>query len=464
MNAQSTMRGRLPSVHRSTAASVVLCLCLFWAVAWGPAVRANPLDAYGFGARAMGLSGAYTALADDFSANYYNPAGLAVSGKLRIELGYAFHQPALTINGVDSEVDESRGFQGGVVLGGEIGGHRIAASVGLFLPDALVSRIRSLPQQQPRWALVDNRPQRIVVTTSLAVEVVDNLFIGAGITFLANTTGTVNMTGDVALTDPNNTKLLSAVDVDLTSIRYPTFGIQYHHDDWSFGLTWREEFNLRLDIDVLVSGRILNDLGNFDPENPTILIEEGTLQLVSGNNNLFSPRQLAMGVAYRGSRWTLALDLSWVQWSRFPPPTASVQIDLDLGELPFKIPPIDAPLETKFHDIWVPRVGVEYTPLDEPDVGVTLRGGYFYEPSPAPEQTGATNYIDTDKHGFSLGMSLRLSMLKPTLTEPMFLDIAGQLLWHPDRVHRKSDPADPVGDYVAGGLTFGVSTTLKVLF
>ncbi len=429
----------------------------------GPA-SANPLDSYGFGARAIGLSGAYTALADDVFANYYNPAGLARSGKLRLEFGYAYAQPQLNVNGADLGVDETRGFQGGVVLGGKILDRRVAASVAMFLPDRLVSRIRSLPQQQPRWVLYDNRPQRIVVTTSVAVEVVENLLVGAGITFLANTTGTVNMTGDVALSDENNTTLLSAVDVDLTSIRYPSFGIQYIHGDWSFGVSWREEFNLRLDIDVLVKGRILNDLTGFDPNDPDVLIEDAALTLVSGNNNLFSPRQLSLGVAYATACWTFAVDLSWVQWSRFPAPTATVEIDLDLGPLPFRIPPIDAPLPTGFRDIWVPRFGAEYTPIDDKTFGLTLRGGYVYEPTPAPDQPGVTNYIDTDKHGFSFGVTLRLEMLEPALVEPMFLDIAGQLFYHPDRVYTKTDSADAVGDYVADGLTFGFATSVKVLF
>ena len=438
-------------------------LALWLVVALGTA-RSNPLDAYGFGARGIGLAGAYTALVDDFSANYYNPAGLAVSGKLRLEFGYAFHQPELRLNGANQRVDASRGFQGGLVLGGELFDRRIAASVAMHLPDQVVSRIRSLPQQQPRWVLFDNRPQRVVVTTSVAFELVKDFFIGAGITFLANTTGTVTITGDVGLADAANTKLLSAVDVDLTSIRYPSFGLQYHRDGWSFGLAWREEFNLRLDIDVVVKGRILNDLANFDPADPAVLIEDGTLTLVSGNNNLFSPRQLAMGVAYTWDCWTVAVDLSWVQWSRFPPPTATVDISLELDPLPFQIPPLDAPIAPRFRDIWIPRFAVEYRAVDAPDMGLTLRGGYAYEPSPAPEQTGLTNYVDTDKHTFSFGLSWRLSMLEPTLKEPLFLEVGGQLAHHAARVMTKVAANDPVGSYRADGLTFGVATTLKVLF
>ncbi|MCA9563669.1 MAG: hypothetical protein KC561_09285, partial [Myxococcales bacterium] len=49
---------------------------------------ADPLDAFGSGARAISLGGAFTGLADDSSANYYNPAGLAQADNLRFDIGY----------------------------------------------------------------------------------------------------------------------------------------------------------------------------------------------------------------------------------------------------------------------------------------------------------------------------------------------------------------------------------------
>ena len=152
-----------------------------------PQGQASPLDAFGFGGRIPGLAGAGTAIADDFSANYYNPAGLASNPGLRLDLGYGFTQPRLRLNGADLGVDPHRGLHGGVLLCAPLLEHRFAASVGIFLPDGLVSRVRALPEAQPRFVMYDNRFQRLVITTSLSVEIVPDLFLGAGLTFLANT-------------------------------------------------------------------------------------------------------------------------------------------------------------------------------------------------------------------------------------------------------------------------------------
>ncbi|MCA9540842.1 MAG: hypothetical protein KC620_18205 [Myxococcales bacterium] len=150
-------------------------LALFFA---GPAA-ANPLDAFGFGARAMAMGSAATAISADSFANYYNPAGLAHAPHLRLDLGYALIRPSLRIGEGDQNVDDSRGFQGGVVLPGELFGRKVGFSIGLHLPDERVSRVRALPQRQPRWVLWDNRPQRVVISSSVGFEVIEGLSLGA---------------------------------------------------------------------------------------------------------------------------------------------------------------------------------------------------------------------------------------------------------------------------------------------
>jgi long-chain fatty acid transport protein len=91
-----------------------------------------------------------------------------------------------------------------------------------------------------------------------------------------------------------------------------------------------------------------------------------------------------------------------------------------------------------------------------------LRGGYFFEPSPAPEQTGESNLFDNHRSVLTWGYGLSLHDPLPGID----LDLFGQLhVLHP-RSHVKGPEALPDnpgmpevhtgGFIVAGGATAGV--------
>ena len=77
-----------PALRPSHSLFSVALATLPFALATAPAALANPLDYFGFGARGPGMGNAQVALADDFSANYYNPAGLATRDALQLQIGY----------------------------------------------------------------------------------------------------------------------------------------------------------------------------------------------------------------------------------------------------------------------------------------------------------------------------------------------------------------------------------------
>jgi long-chain fatty acid transport protein len=118
----------------------------------------------------------------------------------------------------------------------------------------------------------------------------------------------------------------------------------------------------------------------------------------------------------------------------------------------------------QFHDIVVPRVGVEARIYDRPRLGLDLRGGYVYEATPAPEQIGESNFADGDKHTFSVGLGVELRRLGPILPLPLALDAHVAVTYMPDRANHKIDPRDPVGDFVAGGVVPQVGATLRTRF
>jgi long-chain fatty acid transport protein len=319
--------------------------------------------------------------------------------------------------------------------------------------------VRSLPQAQPRFVNYDNRPQRIVITTSFAFEVVEELFVGLGLTYMTDTRGTVDMLGIVNLTSTDLTTLHSAVDVEFAATRYPTVGLRYTPGEhWRFGLTYRHEYTLALALDLEVRGDITLS------EEQLLLVDGGAFLFSSLNTNLFSPRQLAFGVAYTEERWTISADLSWLEWSRFRAPVSAIDLELDLGDLEFDVPLPSKPLAPGFSDILVPRIGGEFVIVDDPGLRLAARAGYFFESSPAPAQQGITNYVDGDKHGFSLGLGLEVDWFAIVLPQPMALDLAGQLIVLPEHVTLKDDPADVVGDYRAGGTVMTFAATMGFPF
>ncbi len=424
------------------------------------ASRANPLDAFGFTARGQGMASAVTATTRDVAATYYNPAGLAASDALTFELGWTFAQPRLSLGAGDMDVDAHRGFQGGFALAGQVLDRRVGFSIGLSLPDRQITRVRALPQRQPRFVLYDNRPQRIVLSAALALELWEDLYLGAALTFLSNAVGRLEIEGRLDVSE-QDTALISNVYEDLTAKRYPTVGVQWRgHEHLRLGASFREQFELKLAVEVHVAGDIfISDLNPDEALFEGAFFDTGTL-----NHNHFSPRQLTLGAAWEEERWLVEVDVSWLDFSRFPSPTAEVDFDLDIPGASFDIPETEAIDPPRFHDILVPRLGAELEVARGESATLRLRAGTFFEPSPAPDQPGRTNYADPPKIGASLGLGLAWDAAPSVLPRPIELDLSALLVALPEREYRKDDPADPAGSYVASGLVWGLTAGFKTRF
>jgi Outer membrane protein transport protein (OMPP1/FadL/TodX) len=418
---------------------------------------ANPLDAFGFGARAGAMGGAQTAATIDGGANYYNQAALAVGDDIRIDVGYQAAKPFLSINDNGQGVDSSRGLAVGVSAPGKIGPLRLAFGLGVFLPDDRITRARAMPAGRPRWSLYDNRPQRLFIASNLAFELHPRVHVGAGIAYMSRTKGDLNLNGRVGFPNSENSDLETDINVDLKTIRYAQAGILVKATPWlDVGFSYRGGFVLELDQTFAIRG----DLGSPGVEP---IISDAFFALQTLSQDLFQPETFTLGVAMRVTpRLLLAADLAYQRWGKYRNPAAKIVITYDLGmfndlvELP---PPVPLP-EAHFHDIMVVRLGAEWTAATSKHLTWQIRGGYSYEPSPAPEQQGETNFVDNDKHTLSAGLGVSVARVTKVLLRPFDIDLylsAGVL---PERKHRKLSEIDPVGDYTAAGVVFaaGVST------
>jgi long-chain fatty acid transport protein len=194
----------------------------------------------------------------------------------------------------------------------------------------------------------------------------------------------------------------------------------------------------------------------------------------------YSPRQVVFGWAWKpGERFNLSVDLAWLQWSQFKDATLKMAVAIGPGGTQVNFQEV---LDPGFNDTLLPRAGIEYLakkwslfPLAD-RVELKLRGGYYFQKSPVPEQTGLTNFLDSDTHVFSAGLGFALRDLFGT-TRALKLDFHFQFHELMNREHRKAGEfADLDGDeipetrvigypgYVTGGNIFAGGFTLGTSF
>jgi long-chain fatty acid transport protein len=420
--------------------------------------HANPIDAYGFGSRAPALAGAVSADVEDGSASYYNPAGLVRGDDLRIDIGYGAAVPSLKINGRDLEVDASHGLALGIVAPARIGPVKFAFGALVWMPDQRVTRTRSLPFDQPRFVLYDNLPQRIIFSANLALQLTRSLFLGGGLTFMSRTTGSASLRGTIELGDAEASQLESAIDVNLASVRYPQAGLLWRVSRLlSLSVVYRHSYLLTSDLAFRIDGNIGNPA----------LVEGGYLRVQTRTTDLFQPWQLVAGAAFKLRHdIELLFDLTYARWSEFPVAAGGFELDLDVKQFQplVKLAPPQSYPPSGFRDVVTPRLGVEVALLDRDRLGLDLRGGYSYSPTPVPEQIGLSSLADSDKHTFSVGAGLELRRLAPILSRPLTFDLHLAVTALPPRDNRKLLPVDKVGDFVASGAVVNLGLSMKVRF
>ncbi len=445
------------------------------ALSWAPSARASVPDSYGFGSRSAAMAGAVSADADDFSSGYYNPAGAVEAPGIEVAVGYMYNLQNLRVNGRDNQVDDVHGVVGGLVAPGRIAGVPFAFTIGVHLPDDGLSFINARRQGVPRWELYDTRAQLLYLEAALALRPLDWLEIGGGIAYLSATRGAFGIRGRADIISPFESNLQHEVDADLTAVRFPQFGLRLLWDGWgAFGVTYRGQSNLDLSIDALLEGIV--EFAGIDVP----LLYELEARTIAA----FTPQQLAFGLSFqRIDDLHLNVDVTWVNWSAYESPTASIRARLEVEPppgTPVSLPDEPLPqlkLPPDFSDRLVPRIGVEYRGAslgglrdmgdgrdDAPLFELPLRAGYVYEASPVPDQTGITNLIDCDRHTLTVGLGLALNGVSEIMPGTIALDGHAAFSLMPERVTIKDNPADFVGDYTAEGNIFGGGATLKAVF
>lgn len=368
------------------------------------------------GARASALGGAFTALADDASALFYNPAGLAFLGGFRLKTNFAFSDRGLTAAWPETGRlyrSEPSEFTGANSLAWQPI-RRVTIGIGLFSPFNYES------YWSPGWSgetvCTRNKLTTLYFRSAVAVEVVEGLALGAGVDVISS-----NLRWQHEI--PFNIETYpQAHDIDINSAQ------RLHGNGLSFvaGALWkaapaiqvgaRYQKGLAIDyagtdnfIQPLDAGFILVPRPEGGSWRVSQLIDFYYKdQDVTGRLTL--PDELVVGVLLTPfARLSLCLDVQWDRWSGFGdwifrsvnegpalnPDFTSVYQEFYGLELDYGTQGVVLGLR----DTTAVKAGLEFRPAPY----LALRAGYAHTRGSAEESELTPVYPDLDRNVLSLG-------------------------------------------------------------
>lgn len=343
----------------------------------------------GFGARAISMGGAFTAVADDYSALYYNPAGLAQIKGYPGHLEYVFVDPRVYIQeGGGPKQHLVNKWTKSPMLGLtidlsdtiEFTKRRIVVGWGGVFPDNFknVYKVRWGEFYDPYFPLYGDSSvdQSMGLWADVAVEVFPWLFVGGGIFLQIHGQEIImNVAVDTSL-QPVLEKSTSKLEI--TSEVYPLAGIMIKPTDrLRIGFTWRKS------VEFIAAGGNQMNLKLVLGAGQTVDIPRSLVVPARGH---YRPEQYAWGVSYQlTDKLLVATDFTYYDWQPYRDEGNRV---------------LDPPMK----DIVVPRFGLEYFVLEE----VALRMGYSFQESPLrPQRVGQpVTLVDNDVHSLSFGVGV----------------------------------------------------------
>jgi len=403
----------------------------------------------------MGMGGAMAATADDFAASYYNPAGNAFQNKPNFGLGYLITGSSFTGYGIEApELDETRGLIFGTTLPLPFGSFlkdRVSFGLAIFLPDGVLLGIKVPDPTDPQYVILQNSGRSVTLIPTLGVKLHRGIAFGGGVQLFDNTSGELKGT-----VEPDGT-IQATVGQELPTKFAPTCGLLFHPEEywlalrgWRFGLVFRESFFTRYEIPVYTS------------------IAQVPLSVSFEAVSLYMPRQWIAGLAFAWKRWLWEINASYNTWSDFPDPNLDIDVELEIPILPISFRDSED-YPTNFHDTLTARFGTEVLTYDGRDLKFLLRGGYAFDPSPAPAQRRLTNYLDTDRHIGAVSGGLEWHGIGDYRFDvPFVFDVVFQAQYLPKRTSYKNDgiSADNPGYPSLGfaGYLYAVGVTFSTKF
>jgi len=365
-----------------------LCLALTAVLLLTSGLLANGLNLNGFGARAAAMGGAFVGLADDFTAVFWNPAGLALMKKGTFGLTGDLLIPTSKYTLSSFNMQTNRKYYPAGLLGFfQPVSDRVVVGVGVYTLSGLgadwnntgleAAMIYPTPPSlfSPavdayKWSSFIGS---ITIAPSIAVKLTDQIFFGATFNINYGFFKTDQWaTYTVIPTKPPTLFNFGQATLDVKGWGYgATFGLLVKPTDRvSFGVTYRLQSKLKLSGTSLIE--------NFPGLGPYIVGQPTIPDTSPAKLTAISPMWLACGIAVKPlTNLTFTFDLQVTNWKKLDLLTVTFQDPVWIA-----VGKTDQTLTLNWANKLQIRTGLEYTMGD-----LAFRAGYYNDPAPAPDST-----------------------------------------------------------------------------
>jgi long-chain fatty acid transport protein len=385
-----TRRGRLSSLE-----SLVATALLFLAAA--PVYPAG-FSIFAQGAKASGMGLAFTAVADDPSAIFYNPAGLGWQKHFSSQAGGS------VLTKVEGEFEGANPFPG--TSFGVEEQHKtsfllptfyavvpltstVNFGLGVFAPYGLGFRWDDAEQFSGRFIAQNAVIQSSDVNPVLSLQIAPTFAIAAGVDYRLSK---VTLERNRAAINP-----FTQSAVDVAHIKLNSELLDNHGWGWNAGLLWKPVpllsfgASYRSEIEVDYEGE-----GKFTqrPTGNAAFDAAVAAGLPQGKQNVAVtiefPASANFGVALDlPADFRVSLDADWTGWSSFE----RLFIDFENAALP------DLDRDTLWEDSWAYRAG-----LEKKFGAFAVRAGYYFDESPQPLADVGPILADADRNAYTIGI------------------------------------------------------------
>lgn len=372
--------------------------------------------------KAMGMSNAVSAIADDASANWFNPAGLAFQADNGgVSSVIVAPQNEYTDSGnttYQAKKDLHVVPQAYVRLGGN---SKMSYGLGINSPFGLStdwtnSKAPFAAVQAGSAGVTFSEIQAIHVNPNLAYQLSDSLAVAAGVQYY----------NAFKVHLDNQTLKLGAAGSGLGV----NLALMYRSDTLSAGLSYRSKVKIDL-TGTAVGGPGMSLLG---------------LNGIGANarTSVTFPDLVFASLSYRfGDQWLLAAQADWINWKTFD----AIQIEYDPSALNAATGS-SSTIPENWKATTAIRFGAEYALNSEQ----RLRMGYTFDPTPIDPEHLSPRLPGNDRQLVSLGYGMDIS-------EHMTLDVAYNYVWLKDRTATTPTNSLYHGDYRSIVHLFGVGLT-----